>query len=303
MPRETHGPLTDRITQLWVKITGRKTHLNEYPWLAGITGKPAGIGAGFFDQFAHEQGLMVKPGVGLVEKIQSLAGEECLPETLHPSVIEFYERTADYEMEAWSEWSGLFKPFGRALARLFSHRLQQLNVPLSGLDTSAGITSQVFNLADPKSGNVRHTAWMRQLVGSRNVLYAATYSVCTVPDFSGGCVKVVFPLPNGNAIVIMYPKSLSDGSLLLASSGRGFGSPGFYFTVHGKNGVWVKYLASMKETIHVYPAGKGEVRGDHTLKLWGIVFLRIHYRLRHMNQKTGTTEGPSSYCSPKEQHV
>src|SRR2546423_13367987 len=93
VPRETHhGPLTDRITQLWVKITGKKTHLETHPWLAGITAKPAGIGAGFFNQFAQEQGLIVEPGVGLVEKIQSLAGEECHPETLHPSVIEFYER-------------------------------------------------------------------------------------------------------------------------------------------------------------------------------------------------------------------
>src|SRR5207237_10090066 len=102
-------------------------------------------------------------------------------------------------------WSGPFKRFWCSLARRCSHRLQQLNVPLSGLDTSAGITSQVFNLVDPKSGNVKHTAWLRQLVGSRNVLYAATYSVCTVPDFSGGCVQVVFPLPNGIAMVIMYP--------------------------------------------------------------------------------------------------
>jgi hypothetical protein len=45
------------------------------------------------------------------------------------AVKQFYEQTSEYELDAWSEWCGLFRPFGRTLAVLFSRRLQQLNVP------------------------------------------------------------------------------------------------------------------------------------------------------------------------------
>jgi hypothetical protein len=195
-------------------------------------------------------------------------------------VIDFYEHTADYELEAWFEWSGAFRPFGRGLARIFSRRLQQLNVPLSGLETSRGITSEVINLRDRETGDVRYTAWVRQLLSTKNVLYAGSYSLCSVPVFSGRCVKVVFPLPNGNAMVIMYPESHSDGSFSVTSSGQGFGGPGFYFTVRDGKGVWARYVQTMRESIRVFPSGGGEVRADHTLMLWGTTFLRSHYRLR-----------------------
>ena len=137
---------------------------------------------------------------------------------------------------------------------------------------------------------MKYTAWVRQLLSTRNVLYAGSYSLCSVPAFSGRCVKVVFPLPNGNATVIMYPESHSDSSFSLTSSGKGFGAPGFYFTVHGEKGVWARYVRSMRESIRVYPSGAGEVRADHTLRLCGATFLRLHYRLRHSLQDKTNAE-------------
>jgi hypothetical protein len=282
----TRGYLTDWVTQQWVKITGKKIDIDAHPWLAGPIGKPTGIGANFFEQLAAEQSLLIKPGVGLMADFAQLGGESCDCQTVSPSVIHFYEHTAEYELEAWSEWCGAFKPFGWALARIFSRRLQQLNVPLSGLDTSQGITSDVINLLDA-AGRVRYVAWLRRLRGNQNVLYAGCYSLCSVPGSSGMCVKIVFPLPNGNAVVIMYPRSSSDSSFSLVSSGRGFGAPGFYFTVHGPNGVWARYVRAMRETISVYADRSGEVRANHVLRFCGIVFLRLHYRLRHARPDIG----------------
>src|SRR5690606_2957478 len=141
----------------------------------------------------------------------------------------------------------------RLLAILFSRRLQQLNVPLSSLDTSQGMSSEVLKLVDPVSEEVRYTAWLRHLVGTGNVLYAGTYSTTEVPGFEGVCIKVVFPLPNGNAIVIMKPEVKKDGSLLLSSHGRRFGDPGFYFVVHDrKGGARARYIQAMQESIHVF---------------------------------------------------
>ena len=110
---------------------------------------------------------------------------------------------------------------------IFSRRLQQLNMPLSSLDTGRGITSDVVKLRDPATGKILQTAWVRELIGTKNVLYAGSYTLCRVPGWPSPCIKVVFPLPNGNAIVIMKPEAHADGSLSVTSSGRAFGDPGF----------------------------------------------------------------------------
>lgn len=279
------GYLTDWVTQQWVRATGRRIQLKDYPWLAGPVGQTTGIGHNFFEQLAQHENLSMEPGVGLLADFRMLASEQCQPSAVSASVVHFYEHTADYEMDAWSEWAGAFKPFGWLLARIFSHRLQQLNVPLSGLDTSKGIASRVISLVDRAAGSVRYTAWVRQLLGSERVLYAGSYSVCKVPDHGSTCVKVVFPLPNGNAIVIMYPQSFPDGSFRLTSSGKGFGAPGFYFTVHSEDCIWARPVRSMRETITVYPTAAHEVRADHVLTIWGFVFLRLHYRLRRFSKE------------------
>ena len=196
-------------------------------------------------------------------------------------MVHFYQRTCEYDLDAWSQWCGAFQPFGWALAYLFSRRLQQLNVPLSNLDTSLGMTSDVMPVVRDADGAPLFTAWMRELVGTGNVVYAGAYSTCRVPGFDGRCVRVVFPLPNGNAIVIMRPEAHSDGSLTLISSGERFGDPGFYFTVHHAGGaISARYLRSLRERIHVYGAPDGGARADHELTLWGLTFLRLHYRLR-----------------------
>ena len=80
----------------------------------------------------------------------------------------------------------------------------------------------------------------------------------------------------------MYPQSEADGSFVLTSSGVGYGSPGFYFTVHEGGEIWAKYVPAMRETIRVYAAGRNQVRADHVLRFLGVTFLRLHYRLRRM---------------------
>ena len=291
------GYLTDWTTQLWVKATGRIIDLQSSPWLDGPTAKVTGVGSRFFEEFAAENGLLVRPGSGLIEDFSALRGPAFRPGDVAPQVRDFYQQTADFELDAWSEWCGFFKPFGQLLAILFSHRLQQLNVPLSSLDTSRGITSRVLDLVEPATGKRRYTAWVRQLLGSSNVLYAGNYSTCTVPDYPGVCVKVVFPLPHGNAVVIMYPESAADGSFSLTSSGAAYGSPGFYFTVRKGERLWARYVRAMRESIRVYAASEGQVRADHVLRFCGKVFLRLHYRLRPTSTRTAAAGQASSLSS------
>ncbi|HEX3892578.1 MAG TPA: hypothetical protein VHW46_08400 [Terracidiphilus sp.] len=280
---ERSGYLTDWVTQQWVKLTGRSVHLADHPWLDGPVGNTRIIGKTFFRVYAEQHGLeLVESGTrGLMEDFSTLAGRLNDPSTVSPAVHDFYERTSAYELDAWAEWHTLFRPFGNALALLFSRRLQQLNVPLSSLDSSKGMSSAVLQMRDRLSGRLIQTAWVRELHATHNVIYAGSYSTCVVPGFDGICVKVVFPLPNGNAIVLMKPESHADGSFSLLSAGERFGDPGFYFVVHGKEGiVWARYVRAMQERITVYAAENNMARADHVLRFWGKEFLRLHYRMR-----------------------
>ncbi len=288
---ERSGYLSDWVTQQWVRATGRRLHLADYDWLDGPIGNTRMIGKNFFAEYATRQGLdLVESGQrGLMQDFGRLAGDMMNPEAVSPAVQDFYERTSEYELDAWSEWHGLFKPFGAALAVLFSRRLQQLNIPLSPLDSSKGMTSQVLQMWDRRAGQLVQTAWVRELRATGNVIYAGCYSVCRVPGYASPCVKVLFPLPNGSAIVLMKPESHADGSLSLTSSGREFGDPGFYFVVHGGAGtIWARYVRTMQERITVYPAEGQTTRADHVLRFWGKEFLRLHYRMRDLgNHQSG----------------
>lgn len=281
---ERRGALTDWTTQQWVRFTGRQLAAPDLDWLDGPIGTPHGIGSRFFDDWAARRGLMIereRGPRGLLPDLDALAGPTFDPAAVHPEVRRFYETTSEYDMDAWSEWCGAFRPFGGLLAALFSRRLQQLNVPLGPLDTSEGTTSDVVHLLEPGTGAVAMAGWVRELRRTRNVLYAGAYSTARVPGHPGPCVKVVFPLPNGNALVMLKPGAAPDGALTVTSIGRRFGDPGFYFTVRPADAPgWARYVRTMRETIRVYATGPGEVRADHVMWLWGLVFLRLHYRLR-----------------------
>ncbi len=281
---DRRGNLLDWSTQQWVLATGRRVDLVADPWLAGPIGSTRGIGPDYFDQWAAAESLEVKrfrAAKGVLPSFAALGGSGFDPSAVAPAVAEFYERSADFDVDVWSEWSGLFRPFGFLVAALFSRRLDQLNLPLSSLDTSWGMTSEVVQITAPRTGEVRANAWVRTLVKTGRITYVGSYSVATPPGAGGPCVKTVFPLPNGNAIVVLRPEAMPDGSLVLLSEGRRFGDPGFYFTVTRPDGsVVARYLRSFRERIHVYPAEGGVVRADHTMSLWGMRCLQLHYRLR-----------------------
>src|SRR5437868_324712 len=181
---ETRGNLIDWSTQKWVQATGRRVDFAKYPWLAGPIGSTRGIGLNYFDQWAAAEGLRVeqhRSGKSLLPSFAALAGGGFDPTSVHPAVAEFYERAADFDVDVWSEWSGLFRPFGFLVAAVFSRRLEQLNLPLSALDTSWGMTSEVLQVTDPVTGEARANAWVRTLVKTGRIVYVGSYSVTNVP--------------------------------------------------------------------------------------------------------------------------
>ena len=278
---DRRGYLTDWTTQLWVRATGSRVDLGQEPWLAGPTGETREIGSDFFGNFASRQGLKVRTeaSAGLMETFSALSGPDFESSSVHPKVREFYEHTSQYGLEVWSEWCGAFRPFGRVLAMIFSRRLQQLNMPLTPLASSRGVSSSVVQL-ETEAGESRYTGWVRSNRYSGEIMYVGAYSVARVPGYESPCVKVAFPLPNGNATVFMKPKAEPDGSLVLESVGKRFGDPGFYFLVRaGGTDMWVKFLRTFRERIRIYVEPSGDLRTDHLFTIWRRPFLRLHYHL------------------------
>ena len=88
---------------------------------------------------------------------------------------------------------------------------------------------------------------------------------------------VAFPLEDGNIQVFLRPHALPGGALELRSPPGTFGDPGAYVVVdHG--GTHAARLP-IHETIHVYADDHGDLRTDHSLRLWSVPVLRLHYKL------------------------
>ena len=275
--------LQDQLTQKWVKLTGQKINLEDHRWLIG----PVGATDVIKDKFIHELALKEdldlsrnEENAGLLDSIEEIGITNDEKARLTNSVADFYEHTCNYNFEMWSEWKGFFRPFGGILSVLFSKRLQQLNLPLSSLDVAKGLESEIIKLSSKEDKTTKWTIWYRKLKSSGDVIYSGIYTTCKNPNYKNHLLKVIFPLPNGNASVIMKKEVLEDGSLLLSSDGQKFGDNGFYFTLIDPNGQhWAKFVRAIHEWIRVYEDEENVLRADHVLNFYGINFLKLHYKM------------------------
>ncbi|PJZ71133.1 hypothetical protein CH373_01025 [Leptospira perolatii] len=273
----------DLSTQLWVKLTGKRIqHSKEWNWLFGPSGDSEIIGEGFIHKFAKENGYRVhipKKASGIIPNMKDLFHNSAEVKRMDPKVRNFYEHTSNYDMDVWAKWTGIFQPFAWLLTTIFSRRLQQMNLPLDALDTCYGMNSKVILLTKNKDQTENLVFWLRHLKGTGNVLYCGIYSV--QKNQSGSTfVRVIFPLPNGNATVVLKPEILPDGSLKLISKGKKFGESGFYFFVFNRKGdAWIRYLPSFHEFIHVFVDFEGTLRAEHKVFLFRWQVLHLHYKI------------------------
>lgn len=283
------GHLQDWITQQWVKMTGRSYKKDNNGWLDGPTGNTDIIKDKFIQELAEKEDLDIQQDPfdsGLLLSFDELELSEEEKKLLNPKVMDFYEKTSNYNFEIWSEWCGFYKPFGWLLSIIFSKRLQQLNLPLSSIQSAKGIQSTIIKLVDKKTSLPKWTIWYRILKSTKHVIYSGVYTTCEVPNFPGKFLKVVFPLPNGNAIVIMRKEILKDGSLKLCSDGKKFGDNGFYFTLTDHKGkYWSRFVKSMQEWITVYVDDENILRADHNLEFYKMPFLNLHYKMTEKQNK------------------
>src|ERR1041385_9035610 len=159
---------------LWVRLTGKLVRKSDAPWLSAPIGGRERIGTEIYERVARDERLETRTpaGAGLLENFNSLRGPAFDPDAVHPAIRHFYEHAAEYKLEVWSEISLTGRFFLWLLVEFISRRMDQLNFPISSLEVAKGMTSEVVQLAEPGSGKIRYTGWLRRMKSSGRVIYA-----------------------------------------------------------------------------------------------------------------------------------
>ncbi|MDY8135411.1 hypothetical protein [Aquimarina sp. 2201CG5-10] len=272
----------DWITQQWVILFGKKIIRDQNEWLLGPFGKTKGIGQKFIEQLAISEDLEIDKSEsekGLIQSINQLNLSQQELESLSKRVIDFYEKTSEYELDLKVKWNPFFKIFGGLLKILFSNRIEQLNLPIGNSKNSDGLNSELINLVDKKTKELKRTVWLRTFKKSEQVVYSGVYETCTLPK-GKTCIKAIFPLPNGNATVILSPSVGKNGELILKSSGEKNGDSGFYFLLNDSKGnLWTKYIRSFKDTL-IVKSENNSMMAKQTLTLWNLKVVEFKYNIK-----------------------
>ncbi|WPR77733.1 hypothetical protein [Algoriphagus sp. NG3] len=278
----------DWFTQQWAILWGRRIDPASVSWLMGPFGKLGVIGDGFVNELAEAEGLLVERNSksGLIPSIDKLNLPVVDAQRLSQVVVGFYEHTALYNLRFSAKWNPLFLQFGKLINYMFSNRLGQLNIPTTNALGNEELSSEIITLLDPDTREVKYTVWYRTFKATGKVLYSGVYSTCLLPS-GETCIKAVFPLPNGNATVIMSPRIGEGGELRLTSSGKKFGEPGFYFLLSDTKGdFWSQFISTFCDELLVY-SQDGELYAEQTLTLWDLRVVKFKYGLyRKSNHPT-----------------
>ncbi|WP_037139983.1 hypothetical protein [Rhodococcoides fascians] len=273
--------LADKASRLGWKTVGRRVDLDgDQSWLRGPVSGPGVVRDRWLQQEAERIGGRVVPGSssdGLLHSFDALAGPEFDPSAIDPRIREFYEHTARWRMDAWTQWTTGFGLPGAAIEALYGKRVQQLALPVQPLAVAHGVDSEVTEIVDA-DGRHAGSAWLRTLRKTGDYMYSGYYRASTLPSASGPSVHVTFPLEDGNVQIFLKPTVGEGGSLVLTSPSGRFGQDGAYTVVLDK-GAWYAARAPIHEVFHVYVDDEGVLRTDHVLKLWNVTAVRLHYRL------------------------
>lgn len=263
---------------LW--LFGRRVRKSDVPWLTGPVGGDH-IGDRPYEETAAAEGLHLERHAesgGLIPCFDVLRSEDFDPDRVHPQIRDFYEGTAGFTIDTWSTTYFPARIALWLLVQTISRRVDQLNFPLDGLESARGMESEIV-LLRREDGTIKYTGWFRRLRQSGRSIYTGFYMPQAIPNCSGRCVKVVFPMPQGNATVFLRPENAPHGGLRLISAGSAFGDVGFYrLSELSATELRVWRIRSLHEVFEL-DVDDGVLRCDHRIRFLGLPVLDLHYRI------------------------
>jgi hypothetical protein len=271
----------DAMAQCWMIATSRRVPPEQVPWLLGPIAGSDIVGHGWVDREAAALAgrTSTGPDHGLLPSFAALAGASFDPSNVDPRIADFYEHTARWRLDLWSEWSPVAWPFGRLITAMWSQRLQQLSLPMRPLDVSFGMDSEVVHVHDGDD-RIVGSAWLRTMRKTGATAYSGLYGTVVLPGSDQPSVRVVFPLPLGSLPVLLTPSADGSGGFRLRSPLGPFGGNGAYLVLHRSDGTVNIRRIPIAEQFHVYVDGDGDLRTDHHLRLWSVPAITLHYRMR-----------------------
>lgn len=246
------------------------------------------IGKDFFERSELIDETPARMPTGLVDDLSAYDGPEFATHRLHPTIREFYERTAGFELSVAANWRWFMRPAARLYARI-SARLEQMNFPTG--DETQAITSRILAIRDGRDGRQGVRAWVRHYTASGRAIYAAAYASHRMNDRV--FMNIAFPIPGGNLTSVLRLSHLTgpgdSGGLALTSRPHATlpGDEGVYFANR-----FAPMRLPINETITVYsrgmPGGRGiacahDLVAHHRMWLFGVVFLELEYCIRRRN--------------------
>jgi hypothetical protein len=269
----------DLSTRYFWRVTGRQIDVNaDERWLDSPANDIEARGDDWLDAL-DVAGRVRAPAAdhGLLARFSALDGPEFSSDRVDEKVRDFYEQTASWRMDVWSQWNTLFAPGGEVIARLWGRRVEQLALPVAPLSVSRGMASTV-RIVDDDNGERVGAAWLRTLKSDGSKVYSGFYRVGHPPANDQPHVHVSFPLESGNIQVFLTPRNDADGSFWLHSRSTSFGADGAYAVVRIGDS-WYAAQPPLRETFHVFTDEEGTLRTDHWLRLGRWRALQLHYRL------------------------
>ena len=99
----------DIAAQTWMVATSRPVDAVEVPWLVGPIAGNDVVGHGWVEREAVSIGgrTSTGPDHGLLPDFGCLAAPSFDPSRVHPAIVDFYEHTAHWQLDLWSEWCRL----------------------------------------------------------------------------------------------------------------------------------------------------------------------------------------------------
>ncbi len=264
-----------------IRIFGRLVAAEDVPWLVGPVGGPH-IGDRPYEECARREGLVMRrddESAGLLDDFETLRSPAFDPGRVDPRVRHFYEHTATYRIDLWAR---TWFPANVALWLLvttISRKVDQLNFPLDALEAARGMDSEIVTLRE-SSGRLRYSGWYRRSVATGRSIYTGFYTTAVAPVAGRPCVKVVFPMPDGSATVVLTPSVNERGDLELSSTGHEFGDAGFYrLQRRDDRHLRVWRVNTLREHFRVFVDADGTLRCDHRIRFLGMPVLHLHYRM------------------------
>lgn len=265
----------------WLDCGGETVRVSDHPWLVGPQGLTQ-FDLSDSEQLADvSQTIVGRSGVtaGLVNDFSCFDGGGFSTEAVDPLVKDFYLKTGRHQIEAWSQWTGILKPAIVAIVTNISRSIDQLHLPVSPIEISQGIKSEVTAFCDKNEGRQQFASWIRSSRSTGHVIVAGLYLPVSLPGHARRCLKVVLPLPKGCCTVIMSPQNDPEGGITWAATGNKFGQPACYRIRYLDDDRLKVMVGPFTQTIHTFVDGQRTLRQQQSLRVYGMKSIDFYYKL------------------------